>query len=287
MTFSSAFLVAAVTVGSWNGKWFPSGRAEHRAAPAVEARTIAKAGDILRKGLEKADPHGTNDVIICLNEMRGPKVVKELCAAIGRTNLNFVVISAYRRRDRFDMQQDAILTTLPVVSANWSKWKRAKEETPPRGYARASLVFPGAVTGTVYCVHLKSNYGQTSEKRARLDRAKRARAVSQITEQEKHRRGRKRKTPPVIIAGDMNADKWSEDFKKDTLFGILEEAGFSTPLSLLPEGSRATYPKRGKWGGTTLDYVFTRGFKPQPGSKPVIVSAEDISDHDAVFVNIE
>lgn len=285
MTFSSAFLVAAVTVGSWNGKWFPSGRAEHRAAPAVEARTIAKAGDMLRKGLEKADPRGTNDVIICLNEMRGPKVVKELCAAIGRTNLNFVVISAYRRRDRFDMQQDAILTTLPVVSANWSKWKQAKAETPPRGYARASLVFPGSVTGIVYCVHLKSNYGQTSEKKARLDRAKRERAVSQIVEQERPRRGRK--NVPVVIAGDFNADKWSEDFKKDEIFDVLDKAGFFTPLELLGEGERATYPKRGKWGGTTLDYVFTRGFKPQAGSKPVIVPAGDISDHDAVFVNIE
>ena len=30
-------LLAAVVVGTWNGNWFPSGRAEHRAHPDVEA----------------------------------------------------------------------------------------------------------------------------------------------------------------------------------------------------------------------------------------------------------
>lgn len=287
MTFSSAFLVAAVTVGTWNGKWFPSGRAEHRAAPAVEARTIARAGDMLRKGLEKADPHGTNDVILCLNEMRGAKTVEALRDAIGMSNLTVAVVTAYRRRDRFDMQQDAILTTLPIVSANWSKWKRAKDETPPRGFAKACVVLPGAITSTVYCVHLKSNYGQTSERKARLDRAKRSRAIAQLAALERPRRGGKSKTSPVILAGDLNADKWSEDFRKDTIFDVLDKAGFSTPLSLLPEALRATYPKRGKWGGTTLDYVFLRGIAPVAGSMPLILSSEGLSDHDAVFVTIE
>lgn len=285
MTFSSAFLVAAVTVGSWNGKWFPSGRAEHRAAPHIEARTVAEAGTMLREGLKKADPYGTNDVIICLNEMRGPKVVNELIAAIGRTNLTCAVITAYRRRDRFDMQQDAILTTLPVVAANWSKWKNHKAETPPRGYAHARVVFPGSVTTEVYSVHLKSNYGQTNEKTARLNRAKRSRAIEQLVDQERPRRGRK--NVPVIIAGDLNADKWSEDFKKDTIFETLAEAGFITPLEFLPPEKRITYPKSGKWGGTALDYIFIRGLRMSSGARAQIISAGEISDHDAVFINVE
>ncbi|MBO7237010.1 MAG: endonuclease/exonuclease/phosphatase family protein [Kiritimatiellae bacterium] len=285
MTFSSAFLVAAVTVGSWNGKWFPSGRAEHRAPPHIEARTVAKAGAMLREGLDKADPYGTNDVIICLNEMRGPKVVNELIAAIGRTNLTCAVITAYRRRDRFDMQQDAILTTLPVVAANWSKWKNHKAETPPRGYAHATVVFPGAITTEVYSVHLKSNYGQTDEKTARLNRAKRSHAIRQLIEQERPRRGRK--NVPVIIAGDLNADKWSKDFKEDEIFEILSDAGFITPLEFLSPEKRITYPKRGKWGGTALDYIFIRGLRISSGARVQIISAGEISDHDAVFINVE
>ncbi len=285
MTLSSAILLAAVSIGSWNGKWFPSGRAEHRAAPQIEAQTVAKAGAMLREGLRKADPHGTNDVVICLNEMRGPKVVKELLSAIGRPDLRLAVITAYRRRDRFDMQQDAILTTLPVVAANWSKWKNHKAETPPRGYAHARIVFPGSVTTEVYCVHLKSNYGQTNEKTAILNRAKRSHAVAQIVDQERPRRGGK--NLPVIIAGDLNADKWSSDFMNDTIFKTLADAGFTTPLELLPPAERITYPKSGKWGGTTLDYVFIRGLKARSGSPAFIIPSGEISDHDAVFVNIE
>lgn len=285
MSFLASIFFAAVTVCSWNGKWFPSGRAEHRASPAVENRTVADAGAMLCKGLLKADPAGTNDVIICLNEMRDLKVVEQLADAIGRTNLSVAVITAYRRRDRFDMQQDVILTTLPVVSSNWAKWKNAKAETPPRGYAHAKLVFPNSVTGEVYCVHLKSNYGQTSKDTARLNRAKRSRSITQLTAIEKPRRGRK--SAPVIIAGDMNADKWSEDFREETIFDVLSAAGFVTPLEILGPDERITYPKKGKWGGTTLDYVFMRGFKVRPGQRPFVVSAKGISDHDAVFVNIE
>jgi endonuclease/exonuclease/phosphatase family metal-dependent hydrolase len=183
------------------------------------------------------------------------------------------------------MQQDAILTTLPVVTANWSKWKNHKAETPPRGYAHARVVFPGSVTTEVYSVHLKSNYGQTDENAARLNRAKRSRAIEQLVEQERSRRGRK--NVPVIIAGDLNADKWSEDFKKDTIFEILAEAGFVTPLEFLPPEKRITYPKRGKWGGTALDYIFIRGLRISPEFQAQIVSSRKISDHDAVFVNLE
>ena len=71
-------------VGTWNGNWFPSGRAEHRAHPDVEAATITAAAKMLVGGLRAVDPAGTNDVILCLNEIRGPKVASNLVAQIGR-----------------------------------------------------------------------------------------------------------------------------------------------------------------------------------------------------------
>ena len=112
MTLGSLIALAAVTVGTWNGEWFPSGRAEHRAAPEIEAVTIQVAGQRLRRGLDAADPTGTNDVILCLNEIRGPRVAEELCRAVGRTNLAVAVVTGYRRRDRYDQQQDVVATTL-------------------------------------------------------------------------------------------------------------------------------------------------------------------------------
>ena len=83
MSLASAILLAAVTVATWNGEWFPSGRAEHRASPEKEERTIRRAGDMLRRALEKADPSGTNDIVLCLNEIRGRPEAEALCGARG------------------------------------------------------------------------------------------------------------------------------------------------------------------------------------------------------------
>lgn len=287
MTSAAALLLAAVTVGTWNGEWFPSGRAEHRAAPEIEEGAIRAAGRMLRAGLAQADPAGTNDLVLCFNEFRrdtdGASVAARLCQELGRTNLHVAVVSGYRRRDRFDQQQDVIVTTLPVAEANWSAWKRARDwsDTPPRGYARAKIVVSPAVTATVYAVHLKSNYGQTTEEAAAANRRKRALAVEQILEQERPKRGR---AAPLILAGDLNADRWGAG-SNEVFFAALEEAGFSNALELLPPGRRVTYPGRGRFANLALDYVMTRGLSP--AGAPVIVSGEGVSDHNAVFVNLE
>lgn len=284
MTLGALITLAAVTVGTWNGEWFPSGRAEHRASPEQEAATIGAAGRMLRDALAKADPGGTNDLILCFNEIRGPLEAKALCAELGRTNLTVAVITGYRRRDRFDQQQDVIATTLPVASASWSKWKEAGRETPPRGYAKASVLFSPAVTGTVYAIHLKSNYGQTTEELVRINRAKRTRAIDQLIAQEKPRRGKKAQ-PPLVIAGDLNADKWAKAFAKETIFSTLEQAGFDDPLETLPSDRRITHPGKGKWGNSALDYILLRGIRA--AGPPVIVPAEGLSDHNPVFVTLE
>ena len=95
-------VLAAVVVGTWNGNWFPSGRAEHRAHPDVEAATITAAAKMLANGLKAVDPAGTSDVILCLNEIRGPKAASNLVAQIGRKGLRVAIVSGYHRRDRFD-----------------------------------------------------------------------------------------------------------------------------------------------------------------------------------------
>ena len=270
---------AAVVVGTWNGNWFPSGRAEHRAHPDVEAATITAAARMLADGLKAADPAGTNDVILCLNEIRGPKAASNLVAQIGRKGLRVAIVSGYRRRDRFDQQQDVIATTLPVAEAHWSKWKVAGKETPPRGYAFAAVVIDPATTANVYAVHLKSNYGATTKESRALNRAKRTHAIAQLVEQEKGKRGRPQR--PVVVAGDMNADKWGKGFADEELFGMLERAEFLNPLGDLPANARGTHPSR-TWGDSALDYVFCRGLKSV--DSPRIIPNEGLSDHYALFV---
>ena len=280
MTFAS--LIAAVVIGTWNGNWFPSGRAEHRAHPDVEAATVSAAAKMLAAGLRQVDPAGTNDVILCLNEIRGPKVASNLVAQIGRAGLRVAVVSGYRRRDRFDQQQDVIATTLPVAEASWSRWRQNGKLTPPRGYAFAAVVVDSATTANVYAVHLKSNYGATTEEIAAANRAKRAAAVEQIVRQEKPKRGKANR--PVIVAGDLNADKWRKEFADERVFGLLEDARFANALELLPANARGTHPSR-RHGDSALDYVFVRGL-PFCGL-PVIAQAEGLSDHCAVFVLVK
>ena len=276
-------LLAAVIVGTWNGNWFPSGRAEHRAHPDVERATVAATARMLADGLRAVDPAGTNDVILCLNEIRGPRVASNLVAQIGRPGLRVAVVTGYRRRDRFDQQQDVIATTLPVAETHWSRWRVSNGALPPRGYAFAAVAVDPATTANVYAVHLKSNYGTRSKPAvAAANREKRTVAIRQLVEQERPQgRGRRKASRPVIVAGDMNADKWKPEFREERLFGLLEEAGFANPLGDLPPEARGTHPSE-RYGDSALDYVFCRGLDAVAPAR--VVPNDGLSDHRAVFV---
>ena len=279
--WSSLILLAAVVVGTWNGNWFPSGRAEHRAHPDVEAATISATAKMLARGLNRADPGGTNDVILCLCEIRNPEVASNLVEQIGRKGLRVVIVSRYRRRDRFDQQQNVIATTLPVAETHWSKWKPEKGVSPPRGYAYAAVVVDPATTAAVYAVHLKANYGATTPKIRESNRAKRTAAIRQLVGIEATKR--EKDVRPVVIAGDMNADKWNGNFADEELFDILEHAGFDNFLSLLPPSERGTHPSV-RYGDSALDYVFSRGLTAV--GIPFLVPADGLSDHNALFVTL-
>ncbi len=271
-----AFALLAVIVGTWNGKWFPSGRAEHRAEEKVEQLTIAHTGRIFRDALKELDPRGTNDLILCFNEFRDPETAAALCHAIGRTNLTVAVTTRYRRRDRYDGQQDVIMTTLPIVEANFSIWKRPnRKHYPPRGAAFAALLLDPATTAAVYCVHLKSNYGATTPDKQKANREKRSQAIDQLLA-EVPRKG----AQATFVCGDFNADKWQAEFADETIFAAFEKAQFLNVLETLPAAKRATYPSRWR-EDSTLDYIMSRGFKLD--APPVIISSEGISDHNIVF----
>ena len=233
---------------------------------------------MLAAGLRAVDPKGANDVILCFNEIRGPKAASNLVAHIRRAGLRVVSVSGYRRRDRFDQQQDVIATTLPVVESRWGRWRGNGKVTPPRGYAFAAVVIDPATTANVYAVHLKSNYGATTDEIAALNRDKRTESVRQLLSGE--RRHRDRPTRPVIVAGDMNADKWRREFADEKMIGLFASAGFANPLADLPPESRGTHPSR-RWGDSALDYVFVRGLRTS--GLPRIVPNDGLSDHYALF----
>lgn len=284
MTIIASILFSLV-VGTWNGNWFPSGRAEHRASPEKENEITRLAAEMLSNGLAKIDPEGDDDVVICLNEMRNASVVSNLISKMSRKDLHLSVITRYRRRDRFDQQQDAIITSMPVASKGWAVFKKSSDwwKNPPRGYAFSEVISDSAaVTTRVYTVHLKSEYGATSEQIRRNNRYKRAAAIDQIVKIEKPKgRGKKKQISPVIIAGDMNADRWQEYFSKETLFQTLFEAGFSDAFEGLNKEERGTRDTK-KWGSSTIDYVFHRLVGEVKAVH--IEKTNGASDHNAVFV---
>lgn len=284
-------LLASIIILTWNAKWFPSGRADHRASPEKEAATIKTAAGYLRQALDDMDSEGTNDVIIVLNEMINRQVAKELIKEIGRTNLNLAAVSQYRRHNnKIDYQQDAVATTLPVASANFSHWRKAAPKIgnqPPRGMVIAELIVAPAVTSRVYAVHLKSNYGAKTDEDYAKNRAKRHNAVQELLGLEKLPKSKKKRNEamPAIIAGDFNADAWNDEFAQETIFNDLKNAGFENPLEQLPAEERITYPGYGQWKNRTYDYIMLRDFKVL--EKPKIIPIEDISDHNAVILRAE
>ena len=268
-------LLLALVVGTWNGNWFPSGRAEHRAHPDVEAATTQAAAQMLAEGIRAIDPSGKEDIVLCLNEIRGPRAASNLIARIGRPDLRLVSISAYRRRDRFDQQQDAIATTLPVAEVGKGVWANHGRETPPRGYAFAAVVLSPAVTAEVYAVHLKSNYGAKQASDKALVQAKRTHAIEELM-------ARTRTARHIIVTGDMNADPWRREFEGEPLFGLFAISRFMNLLELLPPGARGTHPNR-RYGDSALDHVFVRGFSAE---RPTIIPNDGLSDHYAVFARV-
>jgi len=279
---SSFFVCFAVLVGSWNLKWFPSGRAEHRAKPEVEARTIADAGDVVRRGV------GTEKgVILFFQELRDGAACSNLTVSTGLTNLHTAVVSAFREYDRrLGWQQCGIVTDLPVLDARWSYWKHPKRVYPPRGYAYA-LVDAGK-DGLVacYCVHLKSDYGVKTPADAEKNAEKRRVCAEQLVAEAKHVKGPDgKKVCRVVIAGDFNADRFEKDGVDVRTFSTLTDAGFADGWEGAALAARGTHPGKGRWPDSTLDYVFHFGWT-RVVSRALSPSVP-LSDHRMVWMHLE
>ena len=268
-----SLLVLAVLVGSWNLKWFPSGRAEHRASPRVETANIRDAADVIRENLK-----GKGRVLF-LQELRDPQACSNLVTAIGDPKLFVAVASAFRdtRDNRLQWQQLGIVTDLPVIEAHWRAAQKAGRMFLPRGYAYALL--DGGREGRIACfgVHLKSNYGAYAADALASNAAKRAAAMRQLLAE-----ARKVEAAKVLIAGDFNADRVQPAFAGEKLFALLEADGFRDGWSGVAAEARGTHPGSGRFADSTLDYIFYRGFKGR--TSHMLVPEVFVSDHRMVVM---
>lgn len=261
-------LIFAVLAGSWNLKWFPSGRAEHRASKRVEEANIADAADVIRAGMKG------NGRILFLQEMRDRQSCTNLVVAIGDTNLKVAVATAFRdfRDNRLQWQQIAIATDLPVIEAKWKYAQRSDGLFVPRGYAYALL--DGGKEGRIACfgIHLKSNYGARKPAKMLENMRKREAAMRQVLEAAKRCGADK-----ILIAGDFNSDRFQKAFKDERIFPMLESAGFKDGWEGAALSERGTHPGNTRYPDSTLDYVFYKGFSRV--SARSLAPAVPVSDH--------
>lgn len=270
--------------GTWNLRWFPSGRANIRLVKTEENDRIQSVGQFVQSCLESIDERGTDPVVLFFQELRDASSCTNLLAAIGKTNLSVAVVSDYRDRAGFLVwQQDAILTTLPVLESHSVVWHSARQDSIPRGYAYALL--DGGTNGPIaaFCVHLKSNmnFFGTLEQDQRNIYA-RERSASEILA--KLRSLRHLSNLRVIVGGDFNTDMEEDTFVSEATLRSFYGAHFRSCFAEVEPEDRVTHPGSGIYPDATFDYILYRGFERITGR--YIFPGQPYSDHNPVFVEL-
>jgi len=281
--FAAILLLAEVTLGSWNLKWFPSGRSEHRSSPRVEAANCEDAAEVIRAGL------GKDGAVLFFQELRDASATTNLVKAIGRGKFAPAITSEFRTADRrLDWQQCAIITDLPVLDSRWGYWKPRSDsrKRAPRGYAYALV--DGGKDGLIacWCVHLKSNYGATTPAKRADNRYKREIAAEDLVELARSAVAPDgRRITRFVIAGDFNTDPFSGEFVDERTMAILEGGGFANCFAGLPLADRGTHPGNTRYRDSTLDFFFLRGL--QGIGKPRLSEAVPLSDHRMIWLRVD
>ena len=273
-----------VVAGTWNLKWFPSGRAEHRAPAAKEkaaesdaARVAAEAVSAMRGSSKDCG------IILFLQEMRDASCTSGLVARAGIKDLQVASVSSFIGRDRRrDWQQCAIATTYPVLASGWRVWRQRHGVKSPRGYAWA-LVDAGK-DGVIacFCVHMKSNYGDVAETEKMTTWLKRMCSAEQLIEEvPQFAAPDGRRATRAIVAGDFNTDIHAPEFDAEKTVRMFFADGWRDAFEGVPDAARATHPGKSRYRASTLDYILAKNM-PAPAERRVFPSG-GVSDHDAAF----
>jgi endonuclease/exonuclease/phosphatase family metal-dependent hydrolase len=280
-------LILSIVVGTWNGKWFPSGRAERRAPAEEEASAIKKAGRMLGSSIEKMVTSTNDVVVICLQEMYNSEVVSNLASHIEVEGSKMRVASVSRfynpERRRYENQQVAVISNRDEIDGGWISYKTDIGDAVPRGSAFASFVVD-ANTVTVYSVHLKSNYGGNTKLKMAQNQSLRSAGIRRLLSHIDGGAGLGEACGKVVIAGDFNCDYSAAEFKDDTVFRDLENSGFTNLMKGADRERIVTFPDRYNKGGATLDYIFSRNMVSSGG--PTSFAARGTSDHKPVFARL-
>lgn len=262
-------------VMSWNLEWFPGG------SPFAKAEEKRSAVARASAHLARLEPD-----ILVVQEVTSERSLRQALA--GHKNLQLHVISNFTNAnpdaDTDLVQQVAIASTLPAVSAWTARWKAGFAD-PPRGYAFAALRVSTSEVVMVYSVHLKSNRA-TNPFEAQLNIAKREDAAKQL-------RRHIRETAPsfaplkvrgVIVGGDFNTNLDNPEWASEGTIRELIDEGFHNTWTGVPPDQRETWRGNHLFAPSTLDYIFLRDLD-WPAARTDLL-ATDVSDHRPVIVDL-
>jgi len=265
---------ATFRIATWNIEWFPG---KYSSATEEESAIHMRRA---RRDLERIDP----DLFIGV-EMRDWQAFSELVSIV--SGLQPVVASAYRsnRGPGFWPMQIGIASRLPVEASWWEYWK-PNLGSNPRGFSLAVVSPPKTGEGVilVYGLHLKSNRAH-DEEQVELNFLMREESIIQVLAHvgEMERLAYPGRVIGVIIGGDLNTNHDGQF--DDSVIELLEEAGFYNTWLGVPRKERLTWRGDQDYGPTTLDYIFTRGFKKSKASLMKING--QTSDHHPVVLQVE
>jgi len=253
----------SISVVAWNIEWFP-GKTQKASPAKQEAHK-----EVVKAELKKINP----DVFLA-QEIRSWNDFAELCDAV--PDLQLAAVSRFLHREDVGLQQTAIASKLPAVSAWYDNWRAAKDQ-PPRGYTAAVLEIPGTdKLLLVYSLHLKSNLAwRPADEQANYDQRDESirQLLAHVGRMEKE--AFKGKIAGVIVGGDFNTNHDGQF--GDNVVKMMTEAGFVNTWGATPRKDRHTWRGNDRYEPTTFDYVFVRGLKASTAE--LVEVSDDTSDH--------
>jgi endonuclease/exonuclease/phosphatase (EEP) superfamily protein YafD len=253
------------TVAFWNIQWFPGGRPD--ATAREESRQIEAVHSTIKR--IRPDVVGMEEVRdfakagLAVQPLNGFKV--DVCA-------NFPP-----REGQNQAQEVAIASRLQPMSAWTEQWKPAGAATPPRGFAFAAYQLqPGRVL-LLYCVHLKSNYGEIAE-----NVPIRQESVRQLLSHQAAMEDAYKKLGKItcVIGGDFNTSLDDPRFKAEQTLRELMNHGFLWAWQNVPLSSRLTLPGTQNFPAACFDHIFYRGATLKEAF--VVNTPRQASDHRAI-----
>lgn len=282
----SRFAFGDVVAMTWNMKWFPSGIANLKASAGAEERRILMAGGVVSAAYHDQRRKDAPGLVLLAQEVRDADSCRRFAEASGIDGLKVVAVSEFLDPAGVPYwQQQAILSTLPVVDSGFAVWAHDDGVSIPRGFAYALL--DAGPDGKILCfsLHLKSNRNDAGTVLgAQKNIYKREAAAAQVLALVRERHADVDGGVKIIVGGDFNTNEDNPLFVSESTLRSFYGAHFRSCFRDLKRSQCVTWPGRGGLPDSTFDYVLYRGFERIVSRR--IYPGSLVSDHNLVAIRL-